>query len=104
MTLERRTKSVIIPVQEQALRMKVIASNMYYTTDDQMCRLCGKGNKRISHISSVAVECCYRESRKDDIDVTGSFAKNMLAMCLRNATIMYLTNGRRSQTKINLGL
>ena len=61
--LKRETESLIIAAQDQALATNSIKKSIHKTTENDMCRLCGKKVESVTHIVSACqmlAQCEYK--------------------------------------------
>ena len=59
--LKRETESLLMAAQEQALNTNSIKKNIYKTSDDDKCRLCGNAPETITHIVSACKKLAQKE-------------------------------------------
>jgi len=50
--LEMNTEALIMAAQEQALNTRAVAAEIYHTTQDPHCRLCGEHRETVAHLVS----------------------------------------------------
>lgn len=53
MTFKKKTESLIIAAQDQALNTNSVKGDMYHTSAMDLCRMCGKRVKSVTRIVSA---------------------------------------------------
>ena len=58
------TEALLCAAQEQAIRTNYIKHHIHKTSDNPMCRLCGKKGKSVQHITSGCEKLAQKEYKK----------------------------------------
>ena len=60
-SLKRETETLIMAVQEQAVRTNLVKAKIDKTQEDSMCRMCSKADESINHLLRECSKMAQKE-------------------------------------------